>query len=102
MPYIDDWERQVLNPHIDRLVDEMEMPHLSEPQGLKMAGRLNYVITRLMVKTLPEKRYWALALAIGTVVCALFEFYRRFVAPYEDKAIQKNGDIPEYAKEKSC
>ena len=97
MPYIEDWERRLLDPHIDRLVNEMEMHHMSSPQGLKMAGRLNYVLSRLMVKTLPERRYWALALAIGTVVCAILEFYRRFVARYEDEvAIKKNGDIPEY------
>ncbi len=96
MPYIEDWEKDILDPYIDRLAVEMEMRHMSSPQELKKAGRLNYVVSRLMVKCLPEKRYWALALAIGTVVCAILEFYRRFVGPYEDEAIKKNGDIKEY------
>ena len=100
MPYIDDSERALLDPHIERLSEEMEMGFQSSPQHLKKAGRLNYVVSRLMVLTLPEKRYWALALAIGTVFCAILEFYRRFVGPYEDDAIQKNGDIKEYQEKK--
>lgn len=96
MPYIEESERTHLDPHIERLAEEMEMGFQSSPQHLKKAGRLNYVISRLMVLTLPEKRYWALALVVGTVICAVFEFYRRFVGPHEDEAIKKNGDIKEY------
>ena len=29
----------------------------------------------------------------GVLVCVIFEFYRRKLAPYEDKAIERNGDI---------
>ena len=93
MPYVDPAERAALDHSIDSLADSIKPPGTS---GTFIAGRLNYAISRLMVKTLPEKRYWALALAVGTVVCAVLEFYRRFIAKYEDDAITKHGDIEEY------
>ena len=34
--------------------------------------------------------------AIAVFEAAKLEFYRRIAAPYEDRAIAKNGDIPEY------
>jgi len=102
MPYIAQSEREILDPLIDQLAVNMEMS-VGYPPELQKAGRLNYVISRLMVRMLPnEKRYWALALAIGTVVCAILEFYRRFVGPYEDEAIRKNGDIKEYCGKPMC
>jgi hypothetical protein len=30
---------------------------------------------------------------IGALECAKLELYRRAVAPYEDKAIERNGDV---------
>lgn len=98
MPYIDDADRYAIDPSIDRLAYEINY-RVSKDEPWAIAGILNYAVTRLMLKTLPSKRYWTMALAIGTLVCVIFEFYRRLVAPYEDKAIQKNGDVPEYAKE---
>lgn len=64
-----------------------------------VAGLLNYAVSRLLVRTLPSKRYWTMALGVGTLVCAILEFYRRYVGPYEDHAIHTNGDLPEYQKE---
>lgn len=96
MPYITAERRADLDAHITDLADEIKYDPSGVREPTRFAGELNYVVTRVLLKVLPAKRYWALALGIGTLVCAIFEFYRRFVAPYEDKAIQKNGDIPEY------
>lgn len=30
---------------------------------------------------------------VGVIECAVLEFYRRVVAPYEDEAIKRNGDV---------
>lgn len=100
MPYIDLDQRVEIDPHIEKLAGEINyiVKHTKEP--VTVAGLLNYAVTRLLLKTLPAKRYWAMALGIGTLICVIFEFYRRYVARYEDKAIQKNGDIPEYAEER--
>jgi hypothetical protein len=96
MPYITDERRADLDPLIGRLAGVIQYDPSGVREPTRFAGELNYVVTRLLLRVLPEKRYWSLALGIGTLICVIFEFYRRFVAPYEDKAIQKNGDIPEY------
>jgi hypothetical protein len=93
MPYIENVSRPYLDETIDLLADRIRAGSI-EPTA--WAGIINYTVTRLLVTTLPKKRYWCLALGIGTLVCVIFEFYRRFVAPYEDEAIRKNGDIKEY------
>jgi len=36
--------------------------------------------------------------ALGVLQCVMLEFYRRLAAPYEDTAIERNGDIPFYLK----
>ena len=95
MPYIDDGVKDFLDPDIDHLITCINAK-CDATESLAVAGILNYVVTRLLVRTLPKKRYWALALGIGTLVCCIFEFYRRFVTPYEEEAIRKNGDIKEY------
>lgn len=95
MPYIpSDPDREKLDLPLHRLTEAVNA--LEDGDATAWAGRINYLVTRLMLRTLPKKRYWVMALGVGTLVCAILEFYRRFVAPYEDQAIKKNGDIPEY------
>lgn len=67
----------------------------------KRDGAVNYVISTIVASSMrPDDgwRYNSLLRAYGTFLAAAAEFYRRLVAPYEDKAIAKNGDIPEYAE----
>lgn len=63
------------------------------------AGELNYVISSLVSQYLERKevRYTNLNEIIGVLTAVQKEFYRRVVAPYEDKKIEENGDI-EYPK----
>lgn len=61
----------------------------------ELAGAINYLnfkIVRTWIKK-NGKRYWILALIIGTLICCVIEIYRRIVAPYEDECIVKNGDV---------
>lgn len=63
------------------------------------AGELNYAITKLCLDYI--KRNGGMSYAIGNEVvgvleCAKLEFYRRKLAPYEDKKIKENGDIEGY------
>jgi hypothetical protein len=96
MPYINDADRALLDPPLDNLVQVLNQMDVEDVTHTGWAGRVNYLVTRLTLRTLPSQRYWVMALGVGTLVCTIFEFYRRFVAPYEDAAIKKNGDIPEY------
>ena len=62
-------------------------------------GVCNYAISRLVSGVMKPNTGWRykwLNRAHGTFLSAAAEFYRRVVGPYEDKAIEKNGDIPEY------
>ena len=65
---------------------------MATPDG---AGALNYAISRLIDETRVHSRmgYADMNAVMGVLESAKAEFYRRVVAPYEDKAIEKNGDI---------
>jgi len=64
------------------------------------AGELNFVISTLIARWLQHVglRYENLNAAIGVLECAKLELYRRIAAPYEDKKITANGDLPEFAE----
>lgn len=94
MPYIKPSQRNELEDKITSLVDNICLASLENRSGI-----VNYVITTIVSRSLKPKdgwRYKWLNVAYGTFHSAASEFYRRLVAPYEDKAIDKNGDILEY------
>ena len=80
MPYI----KQEVRPGIDAWL-------MLIPKVLNY-GQINYIITQILLMTRPScyEEYNAL---IGVLECAKQEFYRRWVAPYEDKKREINGDI---------
>ncbi|MDP7157392.1 MAG: hypothetical protein QF922_04125 [SAR324 cluster bacterium] len=55
-------------------------------------GELNYIITRILKETYPQ-RYHTINRAIGVLEACKLEYYRRVAAPYEDTKIQQNGDV---------
>jgi len=62
------------------------------------AGCINYLNYRMLFNRMKRedgkwKRYWKLALWVGTMMCCVLEVYRRVIGPYEDSAIKKNGDV---------
>ena len=93
MPYIPQEDRTAYNPLIDQLAES-----LSTQEPARRKGHANYVITQILRKAWgvdsPEhESYSNYADIIGTLECAKQELYRRWVADYEDKAIEKNGDL---------
>lgn len=86
MPYVTPELRGEMDGILDMLARELDSH-----------GCLNYAITRLCLSMNP-KRYEDYNALIGVLECAKLELYRRAVAPYEDGAIRRNGDIPEYAE----
>tara|TARA_Y100000034_G_scaffold80510_1_gene96599 strand:- start:1536 stop:1865 length:330 start_codon:yes stop_codon:yes gene_type:complete len=103
MPYIPDENREettrsagtTLNLCIEEII-----AHLQSLDDDQKEGTCNYIISRIVAGGLKPPtgwRYMWLARAHQTFLAAAAEFYRRLLGPYEDRAIAKNGDIPEYA-----
>lgn len=93
MPYVAEANRAHLDTEIEALLAQ-----LKRVPDNKVDGDLNYTISRLVAGTLGKAgwRYHLQARAIAVFEAAKLEFYRRVVGPYEDQAIAKNGDIPEF------
>jgi hypothetical protein len=100
MPYISPKHRQTLDPLIDKLA--LQIVH--EAKALEydgaFAGLLNYTCTRLALKVVRLQfgtmRYWIIALLTGTFKNISDEFYRRIALPYENRQIEKSGDVDLY------
>ena len=79
------------------------MPYIKKEQRQKIAkgqkpndpSELNYKITTLLLQYLKDKgsSYASFNEILGVLNAVNQEFYRRWVAPYEDQKIQENGDI---------
>lgn len=89
MPYIKDERRQRYNAQIRCLQSSLD----GAP-----GGDLNYVISRLAIRESQSGRvrYSDIQEAIGVLECAKLELYRRLGTSVEDRAIESNGDLPEY------
>ena len=80
---------------VDDLIEAIR-DHFTEDE---YEGVCNYTISRIVAGVMKPDTGWRykwLNRAYGTFLSAGAEFYRRLVGPYEDKCIEKNGDIPEY------
>jgi hypothetical protein len=91
MPYIAAEDR----PQYEELIQALsEKVLFATADRTKRAGHLNYIITRVLLETYGrELRYYEHNEIIGILECCKQEFYRRQTAAYEDKCIQKNGDL---------
>lgn len=80
MPYITQSAREAIL--------EGRRPPLNE-------GELNFSITAVLHEWLETVgvSYANLNAAIGVLECAKLELYRRIASPYEELAIERNGDI---------
>jgi len=86
MPYIKQQDRKKFDPHIDALVKELKLN--------KSPGEFNYVISRMIwIVWVGSPSYTLGNNLIGALECVKAEFYRRFLAPYEDVKIKENGDV---------
>lgn len=90
MPYIREKDRAALDALIAPLVE-----------AVGDEGQLNYVLTRLVDEFVHDQaklrgeatpRYRDFLIGHGTLEMAAAEFYRRKIAPYEDKQKETNGD----------
>lgn len=91
MPYIKCKERVNYDDEIRSLIFKI--------RGLpdsKRDGTLNYIISELVLGGFEPEHEWSyniLARCYGVFLSAAAEFYRRMLVPYEDKAVEENGDL---------
>lgn len=101
MPYIAREHRPQLDSLIEALADAVARVAKERGEATAYAGLLNYTLTRVtmlvVAKCCGPIRYATIATVSGVLKNVNDEFYRRVAAPYEDKQIAKNGDVPEYA-----
>ena len=85
MPYIEKIDRE----YYEYILIE------AKAQGIATAGDLNYLITKLCNIYLNESGecYKTYNEIIGVLESAKLEYFRRNVAPYENKKIKENGDV---------
>jgi hypothetical protein len=87
MPYIRPERRVEIDPAVKALSEVLKK------QGTNV-GDINYAITTLMLKLVPEPSYERYNNTVhGVLNCVDKEFYRRWVVPYEEKKMQENGDV---------
>jgi len=83
MPYIDQDERDVLDPFIEKL-------HTKITGG----GQMNYAITRLLFSWYKQNPcYFSICKVMGTLLCVALEFYRRVAVRYENQKRDENGEV---------
>jgi hypothetical protein len=104
MPYINQTDRDRLDPFIDQLARNIVdiCCDVEVWQADAFAGMLNYACTSLAIKildsTVGRVRYGTIATITGVFSNVASEFYRRVAAPYEDLKIEQSGDVPLYEK----
>jgi hypothetical protein len=99
MPYIKPERRKILDVGFNQLLDAFfALESLSKGKGDEpyiFDGDVNYVITRLIDRMYGGRftHYEMLNRGFGVLEAVKMEFYRRRVAPYEDKKAKENGDV---------
>jgi len=88
MPYIKQEERARYAIVLSDLISVLEQVPEEERDG-----HINYVVTVMLKRLYKPPRYLRYNKAIGVLECIKQEFYRRVVAPYEDKKMAENGDV---------
>lgn len=97
MPYIRPSERKKVDPFIDNLIAVVCAEQNNDRDGI-----MNYILTKLVkcvytyggTAKVPELiKYYRFQKALGLFAAVNQEFYRIYVAPYEDKKRKENGAV---------
>ena len=95
MPYI----KQDYRKQIDDKINDLCETVFREISPNAYNGVANYIITRILLNILEPTSGWSydsLSDVIKTLECSKLEIIRRLLSPYEDKYIEKNGDLEEF------
>jgi len=96
MPYIaQDHRTEALNEAIKELVNLINGSGCTDDAGNFHPGVFNYAISMIINDLLQRNKisYSNINKIIGVLECVKLELYRRVASPYEDKMIEKNGDV---------
>jgi hypothetical protein len=96
MPYIDPKARKAYDFNMEECSPlEIVAEQLACCSDADLPGDLNYIITYLINQVMSRKgeKYHRYNAIIGALECCKQELYRRHIGPYEDKAIERNGDV---------
>jgi len=100
MPYVKPDHRSALDPAIQQLARAIADAARAMPEETAFAGLLNYACSSLAIQVVDARfgrmRYGVIATVTGVFKNIADEFYRRVAAPYEDRQIAANGDLPLY------
>lgn len=85
MPYITQASRE----------DFKDIEELIQSKPPQCAGDIQYILALLIKEYMSNNpyRYGTMNDVMGALNGANLEFYRRYVGPYEDECIDKNGDV---------
>lgn len=90
MPYIKKRNRSTLDKFLDGLIVLLVN---TTSNGKKNNGEVVYVIYKLLKQVYGEGNFEVRSNALKALESAKLEYYRRIMAPYEDKKKKENGDI---------
>jgi hypothetical protein len=100
MPYIKQEYRSRLDGPVRALGDAIVAIAADSKEDTAFAGLLNYACTSVALHVIKARfgqiRYGQIALVTGVFKNVADEFYRRVAAPYEDRQIEKSGDLALY------
>lgn len=95
MPYISKKDRKIYDDLIVKLAQKIAKKNIDN--CTLFCGDWNYTITKLIKETLKAGNiglgYGDWNEVIGMLECCKLEFYRKGVAPYENKKIMENGEV---------
>jgi len=74
---------------------DLYSPYIREEQQQPVGGDMNYLFSKIAKEYIDTRgeSYQHYQDCMGAMVCAMLEFYIRHVRPYEDTAIERNGDL---------
>jgi hypothetical protein len=90
VPYIVKADRKEFDPEIEKLLSRLTNKGFAKAK----AGDLNYTFSKIVWSVFDRNPSYATGNELmGMLECVKQEFYRRKLAPYEEKKIEENGDI---------
>lgn len=90
MPYINDDMREEVDGDISNILEYVDSV---KKDGNKIDGLINYIITKIVVESFKPLSYSTGSDMIKTLECSKLEIYRRLLSPYENNAVERNGDL---------
>ena len=97
MPYIVQERREVFKDEINSILEKIGNGDGPDSRDDKAKGELNFIISSLvaghLLKNGKMRYHRAQDFITGTLGACEHELLRRLVDGYEDKAIEKNGDL---------